>query len=291
MSPHHRKIGTLLAILATAAAGSALAGSANAAIVSSPLKDVVDNDPVQVLVDPEVKLIDANVAFAWGSGSTDSRLTGTLHIVDGDDARFRVKLASYDRSSKLLGTTYNTLAGTPIHTDAAKDIAVDMKGTSAPFVSRVEVSVQKQGTGDKWRTKGTNNTPFLNLADDDVTILGTGIDVGGSSFFMGAPLTPAKLRWALGDDGKMTGTYDGYLHFQDFSRCGRVELRYLSQLGLRTATVDGPQHCPADDAHYQEHDTLAAPASSLASKVEVAMQSKTGGVWQDVNTQTVSIAE
>jgi hypothetical protein len=35
---------------------------------------------------------------------------------------------------------------------------------------------------------------------------------------------------------------------------------------------------------------LATAPTSQASRVQVAMQSQTGSLWQDVNSQTVSIA-
>jgi hypothetical protein len=287
---YHRKLSALLALLAMAAGGSALAGTAHASVVGTIAKDVVDNDPVQVLGDSEVTLVNGNVAFGWGYGGVTPRLTGTLHVVGGNNARYRVKVDAYDRANHKLGSTYDTTAGTPIHTNDPKDVAVDMTATSAPFVNRLVVSVQKQGTGS-WFTKASNDTPYLTLHDDDVQVLGDGIDVGGLGFYAGNPTGPAKLSWALGDDGSVTASYSGYVHFDDFSRCGRVVLRSLTPTGFQTGEVKGPQHCPTDNSHQHYDDTLAVPATTQASRVQVALQSKTGGVWQDVNTQTVGIAE
>jgi hypothetical protein len=288
---YNRKLGTLAAILAMAAGGSALASSAQASLTPVQIGTaVVDNDPISVLGDPEVTFVDGNVAFNWGNGSTGSRITGKLHVVNGDSARYRLKVTSRDRAGTSLGSTYDSLAGHPVHTDDPKDFTVDMAGTSAPFVDRVEVSVQKQGTGG-WVTKGTVPTT-LTLHDDSVKVLGDGIDLGGSTYSAGAPTTSATMDYDLGDDGKMTANYSGYLHFENFSRCGRVVLRLLSPFGLPPTEIKGAQHCPADNGYHRgTQDILTAGPTSGSTSIEVALQSKTGGVWQDVNTQTVGIAE
>jgi hypothetical protein len=282
----------LAAMLAVAAGTLAFAGSAQATTFTPVGQVVVDNDPVQVLTDPEVTLVDGNVAFTWGNGTTGSRLTGTLHIVNGDDASFRVKVASFDRAGTNIGNAYDDSAGHAIHTDAAKDIPVDMTAKSAPYVHRVEVSVQKK-SDTTWHTKQTNNTPYLTLHDDDVKLLGVGLDLGSSGFLNGAPTGPAKMHYTLADDGKMTASLTETLHFDDFERLGRVQLRSLPTFaGLPSINVTGPQHSAPDDGYYHYTDTITTAPSSGTTSVQVAMQSKTGGVWGDLpNTQTVSIAE
>ena len=89
----------------------------------------------------------------------------------------------------------------------------------------------------------------------------------------------------------MTGTYDGIEFFDDFPHCGRVVLRYLYATGTQVDEVKGPKFCPRDNGFYHDAQTLAAAPSAQAAGVEVAMQSKVGGTWGDVNSQRVSIAE
>jgi hypothetical protein len=283
----YRKLSAALAILAATAGVSVLAGSAQAQISGTIGGDVVDNDALQVSGDPDVTLDDGNVAFQWGSGKTSSRLTGTLHLTDADKARWRVRIDSFDRSGTLIGTAYDVPDGTPAKKEV-KDIPVDMQGTSAPYVGRVLVAVEMQGAGDRWVTKASDDT-YMNLHDDSVTILGDGLDVGSGPFGSTGPMLPASFVWKIGDDGKVTGTYSGTLFHDDFAHCARVTLRSLMS-GSAIGELDGPEHCAHDNGFYHDADTLTTAPSSLASGVEVAMQSKIGG-WGDVGTQRVSIAE
>jgi hypothetical protein len=67
-------------------------------------------------------------------------------------------------------------------------------------------------------------------------------------------------------------------------------LRSLSSTGFQVDELKGPRHCPTDDGFDHASYTLATAPTSQASRVQVAMQSQTGSLWQDVNSQTVSIA-
>jgi hypothetical protein len=79
MSPS--KLGTMVAILATAAGFSAHAGRAEAQISGTIGGDIIAKDPLQVL--------------------------GTIHVVGGENERFRVRVENYDRLDGLLGTAFN----------------------------------------------------------------------------------------------------------------------------------------------------------------------------------------
>jgi hypothetical protein len=68
------KLGTMVAILATAAGFSALADTAHAQISGTIGGDLVDNDPQQLLCDPRVTLADGNVVIEAGRDS-DQHLT------------------------------------------------------------------------------------------------------------------------------------------------------------------------------------------------------------------------
>jgi hypothetical protein len=67
-------------------------------------------------------------------------------------------------------------------------------------------------------------------------------------------------------------------------------LHSFSSTGLQVDELKGPRHCPTDDGFGHDSDTLATAPTSQANRVRVAMQSPTGALWQDVNSQTVSIA-
>jgi hypothetical protein len=282
-----RKIKTATAILAAAAGVSAFAGSAQAA--------VVDNDGLGILGDPEVTLTDANVAFDWSHSTVAPRVTGTLNMVNGDDACFRVRADSYDRYNKLVGTTYDDSDGHCRHKDAAKSISIDMSAPAAPYVQQVVVALEKQGTGD-WKTKGQNNTMLLTLHDDLVTISGSGVDVGSLGFYAGDPTGAAMISWAIGDDGKLTASYDGFLHFDGFSRYGRVMIRALNNAGKALDKDAGSSWLPPDLDHYAYEDKLSV-TSADAVRLQVAMQTQLGTdangdpTFQDDKVETVSVAE
>jgi len=254
---------------------------------------IVYTQKFDVTGDTEATLEHAKMTFEWSNASVTPRLTGTLHVVNGTSARYRVRLDSYDKNNSLLGSTYDNKKGTPIHV-SPKDITVDMSGKAAPNVYYVQVVLEKQGTGD-WRTRDSYNVDLL-LQTDDVKILGAGIDVGGQNFANRAPTDSATVWWKIGDDGKLTATYTGWLHFLQFDRPGRVVIKAINSLtGAEAARTEGDSHTPADNSHYSFEDTLSV--ASFATNVEVVMQSfstdpETGqGVWQDVHSQTVSVAE
>lgn len=291
----HRILTTLLA---TAAAGAALAGSAQAATVSVR-GVVVDNDAlIDLLQGPEVTLTDGNVAFQWANATVTPRLTATLHIVDGDDACYRVRTDSYDSAGYPVGSAYDKPAGYCRHSDAATDIAVDMQAAGGPDVRHVRVALEKKGTGPTWRTKDTSFLTSLNTFADDATVLGGGIDIGGPDWVDGAPTGPARVSWAIGADGKLTAAYDGYLHLKSFyPGSGRVVIRAVNPFtGFVLASTEGTPHTPADNGHHGYEETLEVTSASGAN-LQIAMQSlvtdpATGiAGWQDVGTQTVSAGE
>jgi len=260
---------------------------------------LVDNDPFPTMFhdpDSEVTFTDGNIAWQWGNGTVTPRLTGTLHVVNGDDARFRVRVDSYDANNNKVGTAYDKDNGHPIHTDDPKDIAVDMNGAAGPNVRRAVVALEKQGTSAKWKTKDESDVLELDTFDDSVTIRGSGIDVGGADFANGAPTGPATVSWRFGDDGTLTATYTGYLHLTNFHQgSGRVVIRAINSLtGRASATAEGDTHTAEDNGHHAYQDTLAVVSD--VAELEVAMQSwvtdpETGqGSWTDVDSQTVNVA-
>jgi hypothetical protein len=290
------KLTAALAAAAMAAGAAGLAATAHASVVVTQATTVVDNDALTAVGNSEASLTGANAAFQYSGGSVDVHVTGTLHVVNGTSARYRVRVDSYDRAGNRLSTDYDDPKGTPIHI-SPKDVTLDMTTTSAPYVDKIEVSIEKQGTSVNWIPRGAMQTTHLSLHDDEVGISGVGIDFGAGPYSStgtpgyGGPLMFAPFTWTLGDDGKMTGSVDGSIYWDDFSRCGRVVLRYLAPAGYDVHDVTGPQVCPKDDSIYHDPYKLAGDAVAGANAVEVALQSKTGGIWQDVDTQRVSIAE
>ena len=296
------RIKAATALLAATVAASAVAGSAQASVVpgggagsgvpSLPTV-VVDNDPfADLLQDSEVTFTGGNVAWEWGNRTVTPRVTGTMHVVKGDDARFRVRVNSYDKNGKFLGRAYDDKDGHPRHSDAAKDYTIDMTGVGGPDVRSVQVAVQKEGDDD-WKTKDESGSVKMDLFSDSVTIDGQGIDVGGIGISNGHPTDPAIVDWTIGDDGALKATYEGYLHLKDsYAAPGRVVIRSVDPLtGIETGRDEGDAHDPSDNGTM---DTLSV--DSADTKLVVEMQAYVTDAdlhssWQVIGSASVSVAE
>jgi hypothetical protein len=276
----HRKLSTTLASLAATAGVAVFAASAQAGVV-------VDNDGASLTGHSEVTLTDANVAFNYDSNGILPKLTATLAVVNGDDACFRARLASYDGSTWLHDKPGITRC---LHTDQPREFSINLPEDRDPLTDKVVVSVEKDdGPQGSWTTKDERELD-MNTFADTFRIIGAGADIGGDTFAAGDPTNDASVAWSI-DNGDATATYNGWYHFDAFLRRGRVELRMLDETGTPVEVKDGPEHFAPDLAHYAYEDELASTPSPDVVEVEVAMQTKSGGVFSDVDTETVSIAE
>jgi hypothetical protein len=276
---NHRKLRSSLALLAATAGVTVFAASAQAV--------VIDTDPASVTGDPqgEATLTDANVAFDFTGGQMVPRLTGTLNADNADDLCIRVRLESYDGATFL-----HDKAGAKrcLNNDAHHEFSVDLSEDADALTDNVVVVVEKENA-QGWST-ADSRTIDQNIFDESLIVSGAGIDIGGPGFAAGNPTSPATVDFSL-DQGLVSATYDGDLHFDGFSRCGRVKLRYLDEAGVELDKATGPQHCPPDLAHYAYYDVIASTPNALVTQVEVIMQSKSGGSWNKVDSETVSIEE
>jgi hypothetical protein len=275
----HRKLTTTLAILAATTGVAAFAASAQAGVI-------VDSDPALLTGDPEVTLIgDPEVAFNFDSSGILPKLTGTLAIVDGDDACFRVRLASYDGATLLHDKPGRQHC---MRNDLPHEFPINLPEDRDALTDSVVVSVEKDGQ-QGWTTKDERQIN-MNTFSDTFRIIGAGVDIGGDTFAAGDPTNNASVAWSI-DDGDATATYNGWYHFDAFLRRGRVQLRMLDESGTVVEVQNGPEHFAPDLAHYAYNDVVASTPSPNVVEVEVAMQTKSGGVFSDVDTETVSIAQ
>ena len=274
---NHRKLSTTLAILAAAAGVSAFSASAQAV--------TLDSDSTSLTTDPEVTLTPATISFGFSGGLVTPTLTGTIRAVNADDACVRARVDSYDGAA-LLHSEYGLKHC--LTDDLAHAWPVNLHGYSNALIDRVEVAVEKENT-QGWSTVDDREHTMKTFTDL-VTVFGTGVDLGGLPYAGGAPTFAASVSWPIAN-GLVTPKYDGYVHFEGFSRCGRVDLRIKDENGVQLAEVPGAQHCPPDLAHYAYRDTLNSYTSPLATQVEVRLETKTGGTWNKVSSKTVSIAE
>ena len=286
-----RRRSTMLAILATAAGFPALSGSAQAATIQNFWFEM-HNDPAG-----EVSLSDGNVAYDWSHSTISPHVTGTLKVVDGDDANFRVHIDSLDIDNNVLGSTYYTPRPNGFKDDAEHDFAVDMSPTAASNVASVKVMLEKDSTGT-WKEKDHVYVPVFRYPKaDEVKILDTGVDVGGRSFdpLAHEPVDAAKVTWHIEDDGELTASYDGYLHLEsNFSNTVRVQIRALNNAGAVLATDTGQAHYLTTPAYQSFEDKLSVTtADATRLKVKIQEQDRVTGRWFDLNSdeQIVNVAE
>ena len=170
----HRKLSTTLALLATGVGLSAFASSAQAV--------VVDNDPASLTGNAEVQLTDANLAFDFSNGMIEPRVTGTMAVVNGDDACFHVKMDSYDGTTLL-----HSKRGTNrcMGNDLLHEFDIDLPEDADPLTDRVVVKVEKDGP-QGWTVRD-EATIVMNTFSDSATLTGSGIDAGGLGYGGGVP--------------------------------------------------------------------------------------------------------
>jgi hypothetical protein len=277
----HRKLKTTLAILAAAAGVSAFTASANAAVVK--------DDLVGLYFDPVVNLPGAHLEYDFSNGTITPRLTATLTADNAANACVRAHLYSYDGDTLL-----HDKPGA-MHcpkNDAHKEWPVDLSEDADARTDNVIIAVEKKSASRDWTIKNQTDSNLQTFADI-VSAQGNGISASGDDY---DPVTDtfgssfAIVSWSI-DDGEATANFEGDLNFDDFSRWGRVELRALDHAGNVIDTVDGDPQLPPDNGQYHyEQNLTTAPLADL-EKVEVVVQSSLDmASWQDVVTDTVSIA-
>jgi hypothetical protein len=294
-----------LAALALAAGIPAVATSAYATIAPGPFPGTLKGQVTLETISfgftgtpgpiSTASFTGAEAQFTWYRGAVGAHLTGTMHVDGGQNALFRVRVDRLTVNNDVIGDpVYDKANGTVIK-KSSQDVTVDMAVPSAPNLGKLKIVLEEQGAGPNWRDRGEYYAQFV-PRQDDVTILGKHIDVGGSQWDNGAPLDPAVVSWAVGADGALTATYRGYLHFNGFAGSGRVELRNVDPLtGLPGASADGDTHSSDGNGHDVSPQDTVSLTSSSSPTVEVVMQSwvptPDGGYWSDLGSQTVSAGE
>jgi hypothetical protein len=299
-----------LAMLATALALPALAGSAQASLGSIGSTQAIPKGQVTLETVPfgflgtlhpdgvsDVSFMGANAQFTWYRGAVAGHLTGTMHVDNGQLAQYRLRVDGLNGNNDVLSTTYDVRTGT-VPKSASQDIPVDLSVPSAPDLLKMKVILEEKSSSPNWVERGEYYTQAVPRTDD-VKILAKHLDVGGIGFANGEPTDDAYVTWKLGTDGALTATYGGYVHFQGFAGSARVELRSIDPLlGTVSATADGDTHSSNGTGHdVSPKDTISLTSSSSPT-VDVVLQSWVsvpgeagGGHWDDIASQTVSAGE
>jgi hypothetical protein len=285
----HRKLTATLAVLAATAGVSAVAGSAQAAVVNDSV--------VQLTSDSDVQLYPGHVHWDYSNGIVTPKLDGTMLMYN--ERCFRVSITNWDGDTKL---DVKHGAKRCIKNDSdTRQQAIDLSGVPDARTDRVTVAVEEQNqSNDDWVVREESGKHWWDAElfpwMDTVQLLGDGIDLGGGTFdtTTGNPTSSVLVKWSI-DDGLATASLSPTLFLDDMAgMCGRAELRYRDEAGTLVDTVDGSTWCPTSNAEEHHTETLAAAPSSQIFQVEIAMQtspSKNKKVWSDVGSQTKSIAE
>jgi hypothetical protein len=296
-----------LAMLATAAAVPAFAASAQATLgpvsgsTSIPRGQVtLETVPFGLIgsLNPDgvsdVSLMSAESKFTWYNGAVAGHVTGTMHVDNGQLAQYRVRVDGLTGNNDVLSTSYDAKRGTS-PTSASQDIPVDVAVPAAPNLLKAKVVLEEKSSGPNWVERGELYTQAVPRTDD-VKILSRHLDVGGIGFANGEPTDDASVTWDIGDDGALTATYRGYLHFTGAAASGRVELRSINPLlGGVSDTADGDTHETNGNGPVTSPQDTIALTSSSSPTVDVVMQSwvpdPNGGHWDDIASQRVSAGE
>jgi hypothetical protein len=296
-----------LAMLATAAAVPAFAASAQATLgpvsgsTSIPRGQVtLETVPFGLIgsLNPDgvsdVSLMSAESKFTWYNGAVAGHVTGTMHVDNGQLAQYRVRVDGLTGNNDVLSTSYDIKRGTS-PSSASQDIPVDVAVPSAPNLLKAKIVLEEKSSGPNWVERGELFTQAVPRTDD-VKILSRHLDVGGIGFANGEPTDDAHVTWALSDDGSLTATYRGYLHFTGGTASGRVELRSIDPLlGTATDSEDGETRDYNGNGPFTADQDTITMTSSSSPTVDVVMQTwvdgPDGGHWDDVASERVSAGE
>ena len=311
--PRRRKRGAAFALLATAAAIPAFAASAQATIGPGSATTAIPGGQVTLetipfgLVGPpdgsghSFRFNSGQAKFTWYQGKVAAHLTGMMQVDGAKNAQARVRVDSLTVNNEVLGSVYDAKTGTQINSPS-QDVKVDMNVPAAPNLGKIKIVLEEKSNTPNWVDRGEYYAQFVPRTDD-VTILGPHLDVGGNEWDKGAPLNPATSTWKVNDDGSLTATYRGYLHFQGFAGSARVEVRAIDPLtGFVTASADGKTWSSNGAGHEMFPTDVRVPETipltSYSPTLDVVIQSWVstpgeagGGHWDDVDSHRISAGE
>jgi hypothetical protein len=302
-----------LAVLAAAAAIPALATSAQATIgpiggVPIPKGQVTLETVWAGFVGPadskgkSFSLNPGNAEFTWYQSKVGAHLTGTMHVDGAIHTQARVRVDSLTVNNDVLATTYDAKAGTAINS-ASQDVPVDVNVPALPNLGKIKITLEEKSNTPNWDDRGEFYAQYVPRTDD-VTIDGAHADIGGIGYSKHAPTDPAAVTWKVGDDGRLTANYYGYLDLDGCACTARTELRAIDPLlGTTSASVDSKQYISTGAGHDEFPDPAKRVPESLSltsssPTLEVVIQSWVsvpgetgGGHWNDIGFQTVSAGD
>ncbi len=128
------------------------------------------------------------------------------------------------------------------------------------------------------------------IGTHSVKISTPGFDFGGSDYFAGAPVGPAKVQWNI-VDGQMHPRVDGTLFLNNVGgQCARIRVDYYAGAGIRWTSAHGNEVCAPDDRLRAYTVALDPVISSKINEVGIAVEKKTtSGSWQTIGSQRLKL--
>ena len=272
---HLHKLTTAFAVLAASVGIGAFATGARAAII--------DNEGVHVSTTQKTfsEGADGTVAWDWTNGTIKPHLTGTL-TYQGANACYRVSTTAYDQNLNVIYTKHGN-GWCPTGT-GSQNQPIDLPGNSSPRIDSLYVSVEEKGSNHDWQPYATSNPIRPTLHSD--------LNVNVSD---GPYTVDGEVDYTLDkSSGKMSAYWRGSLTLAGAPKqpAARILLRLLDDTGTQVDRLPGTSVTPDDAGNYYDHEDLSFAPTSSGTQVEIALQTQnSAGLWHDLKSTTVSVAE
>jgi hypothetical protein len=190
---------------------------------------------------------DAPGTFRWllEDGVPKPRLEGFIDIKNANGSCAYMQMQYKNSANSVIHTT-NTQQKC-VTSNALKSFPVDFGTYKNANIAKVTINLIKV-TGIGTSTAGSQTINFGPYVDEDIQILGTGVDFGNATFQNGAPTGFGKVTWTF--DRSPRARLSGVLHVKNFGTdCVRMQLEYKDVAGNVLGEEHGGTVCSVDNSH------------------------------------------
>jgi hypothetical protein len=267
-----------LALLVVAVVAALVAGAAHAGTGY-----LVDTDSVSTIGSgTSFEFRKGEVDWYWGSGEISAHLGGEIKIDEANGSCARMRLEYFNDSVEIGTPTYG---GTVCAPDSDSHYyTVDLNSWGSPDIDLIKVSLEKETASTGWSTVGQSAYVKPDIPNDKVYDDADGLDFGGDTWGIGAPIGDATLYWNQGEGMNLTPHLQGTLWLNNVAgACARVDMRSYNYGGQLLHEEASGRVCPSDNGFYDATIDIGGKwTSDQISAVTVHMQTqRPDGSWQD----------